>query len=441
MEFVRSLPGVRPGCRLGGREQINQLSAFIDGGQVYGTKQNDVKNLRTFTDGRLKSIAPIPSNPSYTLMTGDGSNTLCVDGSKKRSCFKAGDNRCNIQIGLQTLHTIFMRHHNNVVGRLQRLNPHWDDETLYQEGRRIVGAQLQHITYNEWLPMLLGPDAVNKMGLGLLTSGRFTGYNVTIHPGLINEFAAAAFRAGHSMVPGKLDRLDANFELKSTVRMRDTFFKSSMLYEDGAVDEFVRGLTKQLGKGIDNNVVSDLSQQLFNSQPNTFGLDLVSLNIQRGRDHGLPGYMKYRRLCGLPTVDNFGELRNLNSLPDETINRLASVYESVEDIDLYPAGISEFPVGGAIIGPTFACIISEQFWRLRVADRFWYENDLPFPSRFSDAQLAQIRKTTLARILCDSVPGIQSVQLNVFESISNSNPRVPCNQIPTVSFKSWTGAA
>lgn len=161
---------------------------------------------------------------------------------------------------------------------------------------------------------------------------------MSIVAGLINEFAAAAFRAGHSMVPGKLDRLDANFELKSTVRMRDTFFKSSMLYEDGAVDEFVRGLTKQLGKGIDNNVVSDLSQQLFNSQPNTFGLDLVSLNIQRGRDHGLPGYMKYRRLCGLPTVDNFGELRDLNSLPDETINRLASVYEYALVLEIRSSG-------------------------------------------------------------------------------------------------------
>lgn len=439
MEFVRSLPGVRPGCRLGGREQINQLSAFIDGGQIYGTKQSDAKNLRAFQDGRLKSIAPFSNNPSYTLMPGDRSNLLCVDGSKEKACFKAGDNRCNIQIGLQTMHTVWMRHHNNVVGRLQRFNEDWDDEKLYQEGRKIVGAQLQHITYNEWLPIMLGQEAVNKMGLAVLPSGRFTGYNVTIHPGMINEFAAAAFRSGHSMVPGKLDRLDQNFNLKSSVRMRDTFFKSSMLYQDGAVDEFVRGMSQQLGKGIDGNVVSDLSQQLFNSEPKTFGLDLSSLNIQRGRDHGLPGYMKYRRLCGLSTVNNFNELRNSNSLPDETINRLASVYESVDDIDLYPAGISEFPVGGAIVGPTFACIISEQFWRLRVGDRFWYENGLPFASRFSDAQLGQIRKTTLARVLCDSVPNLQSVQLNVFESISNSNPRVPCTQIPSVSLKSWAG--
>ncbi|OQV16359.1 Peroxidasin-like protein [Hypsibius exemplaris] len=436
MEFVRSLPGIRPGCRLGPREQMNQQTAFIDASQIYGVRPKEVKNLREFSQGRLKSRIPFANNPTYTLLP--SKDNTCVDGSTDKPCFNAGDNRCNVQLGLQTLHTVFMRHHNNIVARLLRMNPDWDDEKLYQEARAIVAAQLQHITYNEWLPLLLGQDQVSKMGLRVLTSGRFTGYNVSIHPGLINEFSTAAMRVGHSMVPGKFDRYSADFVKTGSVRLRDTFFKSAFLYQNGAVDELIRGLTQQQGKAIDNSITADLSQQLFVSAPDLFGMDLVALNVQRGRDHGITGWMKWRKLCGLPTADNFGDLKAMGILPDETANRLASVYDSVEDIDLYPAGIAELQVNDGFVGPTFGCILSEQFWRLRVGDRFYYENNLPLPSTFSDAQLAQIRKSSLSRILCDTVSGLQSVQASVFETVSNENPRIPCDQIAPVSLKPWT---
>lgn len=68
----------------------------------------------------------------------------------------SGDGRVNEQIDLALVHTIWLREHNRVAFELSRLNPRWSDEAIFQETRRIVIAQVQHITYNEFLPIILG---------------------------------------------------------------------------------------------------------------------------------------------------------------------------------------------------------------------------------------------------------------------------------------------
>ncbi|XP_055331071.1 peroxidase-like [Paramacrobiotus metropolitanus] len=446
MEFVRSLPGSRAGCTLGSRDQLNQASSYIDGNQIYGSTLEQANKLRLFQNGFLKSSEPFPSNRRYSLLPSDGRNQTCQDASLNRPCFDAGDIRVNVQIGLQAVQTMFMRHHNLLCQRLQTLNPQWNDEKLYQEARAIVAAQLQHITYNEWLPVLVGDsirvsNSNTHTGLALLNTGRFTGYNITLNPAMSNEFATAAFRVGHSMVTGNFRRLRANFESSGNETVRDTFFQSSRMYGENVADELIIGMVQDAGKIINNNVVADLSQLLFRSPSATFGMDLVSLNLQRGRDHGLPGYMQFRRLCGLPVANSFQELRSNNNitgiLPDDVVVRLASVYQSVDDIDLYVAGISENRINGGIIGPTFACIISEQFSRLRRADRFWYENGLPIPSTFSDAQLAEIRGTTLAKLLCDVSTIMVQSQPRVFETVSTINPIQSCQQFRQFDLSAW----
>lgn len=63
------------------------------------------------------------------------------------------------------MHTIWAREHNRIAQELGKINPHWDDETIFQEARRIVIAEIQHITYNEFLPTLLGKGVMEKFGL------------------------------------------------------------------------------------------------------------------------------------------------------------------------------------------------------------------------------------------------------------------------------------
>ena len=87
----------------------------------------------------------------------------------------AGDGRASEQPALTALHTIFMREHNRLVDGLHVMNPHWDDERLYQHGRRILTAVTQHITYNEFLPRILGWNAINLYELKLRPQGYYKG--------------------------------------------------------------------------------------------------------------------------------------------------------------------------------------------------------------------------------------------------------------------------
>ena len=82
-------------------------------------------------------------------------------------CFLAGDPRVNEQTVLAMVHTLFVREHNRIAAELGKINPHWDDETIFQESRHIVAALVQHITYNEFLPMLLGKENMVQHGLQL----------------------------------------------------------------------------------------------------------------------------------------------------------------------------------------------------------------------------------------------------------------------------------
>ena len=107
-------------------------------------------------------------------------------------------------MGLTALHILFLRQHNLLATNLALINPHWNDEQLYQETRRIVIALLQHITYNEFLPLLLGRPTMDTYGLTVQTSGYSPSYDGNVNPSITNEFAAAAFRMGHSLIQGAM---------------------------------------------------------------------------------------------------------------------------------------------------------------------------------------------------------------------------------------------
>jgi peroxidase len=139
--------------------------------------------------------------------------------------------------------------------------------------------------------------------------------------------------------------------------------------------------------------MNELKRNLFLAFP--FGMDLAAINIQRGRDHGLPSYTSWRIPCGLSQILDWEDLENI--VGPNSANRIQQAYKHVNDIDLFVGGLAERPVVGGLVGPTFACIIAQQFSNLRKGDRFWYENS-GFESSFTPAQLQSLRQVSLSQV-------------------------------------------
>ena len=361
--FMRSLPGQQS---LGPREQINQNTAFLDGSQIYGENNCICQKLRGFS-GRMNST--IHPTRGKELLPQSPHHPECKAPSGQ--CFIAGDGRASEQPALTVIHTIFLREHNRLVEGLRGVNPHWSGEQLFNHARRIISAKNQHITYNEFLPRILSWNAVNLYGLKLLPQGYYKDYNPTCNPSIVTEFASAAFRIGHSLLRPHIPRLGANHQpIDPPILLRDGFFKTDMLFNPGMIDEIARGLVATPMETLDQFITGEVTNHLFEDRKIPFsGIDLIALNVQRARDHGVPGYNNYRALCNLKRAQNWDDLSR--EIPPEVINRLKRIYPTVDDIDLFPGGMSERPLQGGLVGPTFACIIAIQFRQLRKCDRFW----------------------------------------------------------------------
>ncbi|CBY30779.1 unnamed protein product [Oikopleura dioica] len=315
--------------------------------------------------------------------------------------------------------------------RLHEINPHWTGEEKYLETRKIIGAIIQKVTYNEWLPKILGEDGMKKLG-------NYTGYNPRENPSVTNVFATAAFRFGHSLIKPVVKRLDENLQPHSVygdLPLYKAFFNPYQLFKRGGIDPIIRGLvfTGSKDKRIELNgpMNPQLIERLFESSDRV-ALDLGALNIQRGRDHALPFYSDWRKHCGLAPVSDWSDLEN--DFENEVVEKMKSLYASVEYIELFPALVLEKTIHGTRTGPTLQCLLVDQFRKLRSGDRFWYQR----PGEFSPAQLREIEKITLGQIFCENGDDISKMSTNVFLM---SAPQVPCEHLieqDSLDLEKWT---
>lgn len=319
----------------------------------------------------------------------------------------------NEQAALAAIHTLWVREHNQIATALRRVNRHWDGERIYQETRKIVGALVQQISYEEWLPIAIGPDALR----------RYRGYRPNVNAGISNAFATAAFRLGHSLVRPKFEFLRSNFQPFpfSPVPLRRLFFNNTLVQKVG-IDGWLVGMVGNVSQEMDNEMAIGLTDDLFRrDEINREGLNLAALNIQRSRDHGIPFYSDIvaecgRRFPGLYPVDvsdvtSFDQLSRL--FKPQVLESLKNVYNNrPQNTDLFPAAIGELPARfrrsrrrrfpgdpDGILGPTITCLLIDQFERLRDGDRFFYRRR----GVFTQDQLNAIERRKLSDVICSNI--------------------------------------
>lgn len=392
IDLTRSIAESAGTSPTGIREQINTITAFVDASNVYGSDNTRANALRTGRGGKLRDRNG-PDGKLLPLNTFglENANPLHLD---EEDMFAAGDVRANEQIGLIAMHTLFLREHNRVADIVaandfsnSNLSNATVDNAIYQRARAVVGATLQRVTYYEWLPTLLGFNAMPP----------YRGYRPEVDPQISNEFSTAAFRLGHTMLPS-VYLLEAQGGSVIPLPLQFAFFNPDHVKTNG-IDAILRGQAGNLQQEIDRFIVDGVRNFLFG--PGFGGLDLAALNIQRGRDHGIASYHNIRLAYGLPGIGSFVDV----SRNDATVSALRSGYGSgnSRDIDAWTGGVSEIHLRGTSLGEIFTEVFVDQFTRLRDGDRFYFENteiySLTFINQIFESSFADVirRNTGLNR--------------------------------------------
>ena len=398
LDFTRSLTDPATGTSASNpAQQVNAITSYLDLSQIYGSSQSVADAMRTFSDGLLKTSPGnmLPYNNS-TYFTADQLTALNMANDSGAvsadQLFATGDRRGNENLELTTLETLFVRNHNLLANELALNHPNWTDEELYQEARKLNIAVYQNIVYNEWIPAVLGPKALPA----------YKGYNPKINASISNEFSTVAYRFGHSMVSPTIARENNNGQtLADNVPLAYDFFDPNLLNPSGAIDPLtglastdigpiLKGEADGDGQAMDMMAIADIRNLLFGNG-GFGGQDLIALDIQRGRDHGIPDYNTLRAAYGLTPITDFSQISLYVSA-----DAWDQAYPGgLTTVDAFEGGMAESHLPNSDVGPLFQAIMVDQFRRLRDGDRFFYLNE-PFVNE--ESHLFQL-ENSLAKII------------------------------------------
>ncbi|XP_071150145.1 salivary peroxidase/catechol oxidase-like [Mytilus edulis] len=378
----------------GVRQQTNLATAFVDASVVYGSTP-ELTNILRVPDSCDSRVAEVPM--------------------------------------LSVQHLAWHREHNRIASELRTLNPHWKDETVFQEARKIVIAIFQHITFNDFLPLILGKAAMKRFKLFSrdVNEGVFSDpYDVDMNPQVLGSVNVAAHRFGHSQVTNEQNFVDEDCNTVTVNKLEDVFDSPRLIQQNCGVNiPFIgRNLACTASNRVDNFFVDAMRNRLYRKSESP-GSDIVARNIQRGRDFGVAGYNRWRELCLLEAIKSFDSFEKFGKA-------LKELYNDIDDIDLFVGGLLEQEMGFNV-GPTFQCLLGFQYERMKQGDRFWYERPNQMFS-FTEKQLRSIKENaSVSKIFCRNL-GIEKIQENIFLlHQSKRNKGVACNDIPDIDLTLW----
>ncbi|KAK7102726.1 chorion peroxidase-like [Littorina saxatilis] len=438
MEFVRSDPLTFPNdYEPQPRRHVNSLTSFIDASMVYGSSEERAKQLRTLKGkGALLKTKKFRNEERLP----EGENTSCIIRSPSiHFCALAGDDRVNEQPGLTAMHTVFHLEHNRLVRKLAkavlkrtgrafkkgdvekylRKAPKSVLEIYYQEVRKVLGAVWQNVVYTEYIPLIVGPAFTARYNL---STGQRVAFDRDVDPRVSDEFASAAYRYGHTLISDMMVTDQAH-------ALRELFSDSAHNLEN--FPNIVKGLVSSdqtPAEDFDSNMADSLVNHLFeNNESGRPGLDLAALNIQRGRDHGLPSFNELREYLGLSKVTRWRDF-------DSNGQALKGLYEHPDDVDCFTGGTSESPVENGVVGEVFAHVIAQQFHDLKYGDRYYFETNSNYYG-FGDGELRTIRTLCLSKIMCENAD-LEYIQANPFKPPNkDSNPLHRCSDIADINMR------
>ncbi|KAM8703318.1 hypothetical protein ACLKA7_008011 [Drosophila subpalustris] len=418
LNYVRSALAVGKTCNFGAAEQMNQATGMLDLSQLYGFTDAAQRKMRTLTKGTLKST---PSGNLLPLTSDSDGHTFCAwDSSDNASnCFVAGDSRVNSNPLSILVYTIFMRNHNRVAAELLARHKNWSDEQLFQAAKAVNIDVYRRVIVNEWLPEVIGADLAAQV---LATPPAAAEEQL---PEVSNEFGVAAVRFYLSMLPNVLQNLASGNEvgsnnnvlpLKNLFELKDEIYRPQIQYTSNKLNEILQSLLHERAMKMDASYVGAI---VWHENTKPAHADVLAFDIQRGRDHGLQPYYKYLEACSGRRVSGWSDFES--HIPKEVLDKLKSVYRNRwTDVDLVIGGISERTVNGTV-GPTFGCILSEQFSQI-------HQRHQQRPSSSHNSLLDAYRSMNGSKLLCLN-SNMLAVPQNIFRLQSNSNRLVDCNNV------------
>ena len=275
--------------------------------------------------------------------------------------------------------------------------------------------------------------------LKLEVAGSHSGPPPVDEPSIRNEFGAALFRFGHSTQVNLISSRNKFFQSTENRLMRANWFDPQFLNRQSPA-ALARGAMMLPAANMSPKWVDDTVHFFF--QPHGFksGVDLMAINIQRGRDHGINSYTRTRDACS--SQARFAHLYDANGKAKmrPSWDKVINFYNGEEEIDLYVGMLMEEPVPGAVVGPTTMCGIVDQFIALKLGDKHWYEND----DMFTPEQLASIKDMTLGNVFCH---GFSDEEFTVTHQwplklldqtfAGKPNGRVACSDLKSFDFEPW----